>query len=136
MPEYAITPDVEGLAITALTNGLAQVTDVAGLHVGTKIPTDSYGQTLDEFVRIFASNVQTTTIITHSFTLTVEGWAQSEIRAQRINSVATAVLREQAGRLFDFTELGGGNTPHPDFPNLSRYQSLMSGRVRDQILTI
>lgn len=136
MTELSILRDIEGLAIQALTSGLAAVSDAAGIHVGTKIPTGSDGATLPEFVRVIASNITTTTLVTHAFTLTVEGWAQSETRAQRINSVAAAILREQADTLFDFQELGGGNTPHPDFPAWARYQSLMSGRVRDQIISL
>lgn len=134
--ELSVASDVEQLCIDAIN--AASVPGLAGLPVSTRIPVDkSTGATRKEFVRLWASNDAAETLVTHAPTVTVEGWADSESRAQRIMALAVAVLCAQEGALFGVRQIGGvGNNPHPDYPSKYRYSALLQARTRDEILPI
>ena len=134
--ELSVQGDVEQLALDAIGAGFALIPEVSMVPASTKIKVVS-GVTADEFVRVWASNLFQETLVTDAPTLTVEGWARTEVRAQRIMALAVAVLREQEGALFGVSQIGGvGNNPHPDYPSHFRYSALVEARVRASFLTI
>lgn len=137
MAELSVGADPEQLAIDAIDAAFEKLPEVSKVTATTKIPTDVKGATRAEFVRVWASNFNEETLVTQNPTLTVEGWANTETRAQRIMALAVAVLRVQEGDLFGVRVIGGvGNNPHPDYPSKARYSALLQVRTRSQILPL
>jgi hypothetical protein len=135
--QLSISRDVEEQCIAAIAHVFAAMNDVSSVPCATRIPTDSANVTLSEFVRIIASNPQSETRKTTAWTITVEGWAQTETRASRICVLALAALTQATGLLFDGHITGGaGNDPHPDYPLMGRYSATMTLRSRNIIQQI
>lgn len=136
MIELSVGADAEQLALDALAAEFPKIAEVANVKASTKILTVN-GKTAKEFVRLWAANFNEETLVTQAPTITVEGWADTETRAQRIMALAVAVLHVQEGKLFGVRVIGGvGNNPHPDYPSKARYSALLQVRTRSQILPL
>jgi hypothetical protein len=135
--QLSVARDVEDQSIEQILDAFTHSTEVSGLPVGTRIAVDDSGRTMPEFIRLMASNEQSETLKTTSWTITLEGWAQSETRASKILSLACAALAESEGLLYGASIFGGaGNDPHPDYPNMSRYSALVGIKSRNSIENI
>ncbi|WEV59674.1 hypothetical protein OZX67_03815 [Bifidobacterium sp. ESL0728] len=135
--QLSASRDIEQQCIDQISSVLHEITETQTVEVGTRISVDKDGNTLPEFIRIFASNSQSETMKTTSWNITVEGWAQTETRASELTRLATSALLDSHGLLFGCQLLGGaGNDPHPDYPKMSRYDSIVEVRSRNIIKNI
>ena len=126
MAESVLFPDVELELCNLLRNPLI------GLPVGNKIPTTRP----DEFLRVLRTGGIKETLLTEAAQITVEAWAQTELRASQILNQARAIINRSEGALFGARELSGpANLPDPLSAHI-RYTMSFQIRARGQAVTV
>lgn len=133
MTELLVGVDVEKELITELDARMAATPYPVKAH--TQIPPNPRP---GEFIRVIAAGGAERDLVTDSRTVTLEGWAETETRAERICSYALAVVYAAAragtvGAAVCYYVASFGlpvNLPHPQVPDMYRYQTTISVDLR------